>query len=259
MKIFVISLLRSKDRRESISGQLQSLNLPFEYIDAVNGLEMTPEDVRQVCHDSYFQKYLDVEWITEGVVAAAMSHKVIYQRIIDNNLDYALILEDDVLLSEEFPSVLDALKNFLREDRAITLFCQTSVPDKNIYFDKESAIPVIDKFKLYKPLSLTKVGSGAAYIISRKIAEKYLEIQTPLRFCPDWWENFLDEGCYGDFRFLYPLIAKPGEFASTINYRKEHLIVDRTHRTLKQFSFPRKIVERVRQDRFSAYIKYQFV
>jgi glycosyl transferase family 25 len=42
-KVFVISLRRATERREHISKQMQEQNIPFEFIDAVDGRTLTEE------------------------------------------------------------------------------------------------------------------------------------------------------------------------------------------------------------------------
>ena len=105
--IFVISLPGTDERRSYISEQLGKLGLPFSFFDAVNGYEL---DV--LSHENYNGKkrrLLFGKDLTQGELGCFLSHKKIYQKICNDNLESAVILEDDVILHEDFPKILSTL------------------------------------------------------------------------------------------------------------------------------------------------------
>lgn len=105
--VFIISLPEAEKRRTYIKNVLDKLGLSFEFIDAVDGRNF---DV--MSHPLYnapkrlrcFGKNL-----TGGDLGCILSHKKIYKRMVDNNISHALILEDDVLLRDDFLPVLDKI------------------------------------------------------------------------------------------------------------------------------------------------------
>lgn len=102
--VFIISLPESTERRTRITTIFDNLGIDFNFIDAVDGRGF---DVPQ--HPLYnaskrlacFGKHL-----TGGDLGCILSHKKIYQNMIDNNIDRALIFEDDILLRNDFFPVL---------------------------------------------------------------------------------------------------------------------------------------------------------
>ena len=259
MKIFVISLKRSKDRRKSINRQFSKLGIDFEYIDAVDGRELNDASVRECVNDGFYEDFKKMPWLTEGVVAAALSHRIAYKKIYEQKLPYALILEDDVIFSGEFLSVLKNIEGHLDEDRVITFFFQSSVKHNLLQFNKDGKIPIDKQHSLYHPTSLENFGSAAAYIISQKVAHKMYHYQDPIRSCPDWWVGFHNNQIFNDIRLVFPLVLKPGEFASTINYLKGDMLIRLSRKVIDRLPILRIMIGRRRSDRFELYQNYKFI
>ena len=108
LPVFIVSLPEATDRRARIAKIMDDLGLEFEFVDAVDGRKF---DV--VNHPLYnaprrlraFGKHL-----TGGDLGCILSHKKIYQRMVDENISAALIFEDDVLLRDAFLPVLEKIK-----------------------------------------------------------------------------------------------------------------------------------------------------
>ncbi|WGE32943.1 glycosyltransferase family 25 protein [Actinobacillus genomosp. 1] len=108
--IFVISLANSA-RRKIISARLNSLGLAFEFIDAVNGRDLTEEQLAQIDYDFYPQRFGGKHKLKLGEIGCAMSHIKAYQYLVDNHIKEAIILEDDAIVSHYFRRIVaDALK-----------------------------------------------------------------------------------------------------------------------------------------------------
>lgn len=103
--IFVISLANSV-RRKIISARLNSLGLAFEFIDAVNGRDLTEEQLSQVDYDFYPQRFGGKHRLKLGEIGCAMSHIRAYQHLVDNNIKEAIILEDDAIVSHYFRRIV---------------------------------------------------------------------------------------------------------------------------------------------------------
>lgn len=106
--IFIISLPEAEDRRSRIAKIFADMGLDFEFIDAVDGRQF--DVLNHPLYDApkrlaFFGKHL-----TGGDLGCILSHKKIYQKIIDENIQKALIFEDDVILREDFFNVLEQLQ-----------------------------------------------------------------------------------------------------------------------------------------------------
>lgn len=99
-KIFVLHVKHGYEaRKEHIDKMMAKHNLPFEYILDGDIPDITPSVMK-----TYFGG--DGEMSTpNGAVSCAYKHILACQRIIDRNLDGALVLEDDIVLFNNFDKI----------------------------------------------------------------------------------------------------------------------------------------------------------
>ena len=102
---FVINLPQSTDRKAYIKAQCESMYLSPVFIDAVNGKELSKSDIEK-CVDQNRVKKLFGRELLLGEIGCALSHKKIYQKMVDENIPYAVILEDDATLEKDLPIVV---------------------------------------------------------------------------------------------------------------------------------------------------------
>ncbi len=104
MKVFLINLDKRPDRLAFVKKQLDEQSISFERFAAVDGSKMTLEtqtlvDVKRFIIEQKKEPVI-------GEVGCAMSHRAIWQKMVDENLEYALILEDDITLSPDLGELL---------------------------------------------------------------------------------------------------------------------------------------------------------
>lgn len=107
-KVFVINLARSPERLAKIALQLDAIGIPFDRIDALDGKELSDDFIDSVSPAHIVSKRY-YRALSRAEVACSLSHKRAWQQIIDQNLDFAIVLEDDVELLENFSAVLTLL------------------------------------------------------------------------------------------------------------------------------------------------------
>ena len=73
LPIFVINLKRSPHRRELIKASLDSIGLPFEFFDAIDGLELSDSEVAKV-YDDATRIRLRGKGLSKTEVACYLSH-----------------------------------------------------------------------------------------------------------------------------------------------------------------------------------------
>lgn len=105
--IFVISLHDAIDRRTEIARQLHNLGLSFEIVDATDGRAGL---TRQ--HESLLDRpgtFVALgRNMTNAEYACALSHLGVWQRVLDQGLPGAVVLEDDAILDRSFADFLSA-------------------------------------------------------------------------------------------------------------------------------------------------------
>lgn len=216
MKIFVINLKRSKKRRKSIERQLNRLSLKYELYEAVDGIAWGKDKMSH-----YIKKNL-IDELPSGHLAASLSHFFLYKQIVENNIHQALILEDDVVLSNDLPEILKYLdKHPLNSLEIVLLHMQVLYGAKLL---KIGAIHLnVNKSIYYLKPPKGGIGSGAAYIITKEAAENRLR-DFPISFKIDSWVPMMRKGIFEYLRCVYPYPVTPAFFPSDINYINEESI-----------------------------------
>lgn len=92
LPIFVISCEDDIERRELTQKRMIEQGLFFTFFNAANG-HLLPEEI--FTNENIF---LD----SAGGRGCALSHKRLWKKMVDENIDCALIFEDDVVFSEHF-------------------------------------------------------------------------------------------------------------------------------------------------------------
>ncbi|QZX98138.1 glycosyltransferase family 25 protein (plasmid) [Pantoea alfalfae] len=103
MKIFVINLSRSPERRASMEQQLSLLNLDYEIVEAVDGSQLSYTEIMKETMPLNYA-------LSCGEVGCALSHINICKRIASEGIPMALILEDDALIDYRTVEVMSQIE-----------------------------------------------------------------------------------------------------------------------------------------------------
>lgn len=103
--VYVINLPGSTERRERISGLLRGLSVKFEIVEAVDGRALSPKEIAEKVSLSW--KYgTHVRNLLRGEIGCTLSHFMLYDKMIRENIEVACILEDDSEPDESFTSLI---------------------------------------------------------------------------------------------------------------------------------------------------------
>lgn len=173
LPVWVLNLQRSKDRRFFMEEQLKKFNLDYEIIRAVDGRNISPDDLKRYSKEEAI-KCAGRE-LCRGEIACALSHAKMWERIIAENLDEVLIFEDDILIGEMLVRILNYRHNFPADWELINFMTSA----KQIPF----GAPIFD---IYRACRFEVYANGAcAYLINRAGAEKLTTHVYPIRWAAD--------------------------------------------------------------------------
>lgn len=163
-KIFVITLERFKTRVEEIKERLKDLD--YEIFYGTDGF-LLPDDI----FSKYGKNRTDY---FQHVFGCALSHMAIHKKIIDDNLNNVLILEDDNFLINENTTGLEIIKTLknLPKDYDLIHFGLLNAHQNYEYLPRNYSECL---FKLNNG-SLFLEG-GSAYLISNNFVHKIYEHQ----------------------------------------------------------------------------------
>ena len=162
IKIFCISLVDAKARRESILEMRKNLGLNLEIIDAIDGRKksktemqsMTKRPIRWNCLNGHRD-----EMKTPTEAACSLSHISVWERIINEKIERAIVIEDDVTSHQ------NATLNIAKDADFVYLS-----PRANRNQNGEACAPI---------------WGSEAYYITNTCAAKLLEIYQELRMPVD--------------------------------------------------------------------------
>lgn len=178
-KAFVINMPSSYERLDAISSQLKNLNLTFE---RVPGVDLSLEPHLKDYYSAQDNKKNFYYPLSDGEIGCFLAHKNAWKRILENEIDYGLVLEDDALLRGDLQNVMEVIDN-IKIDWHIIKLTETNLKPrkaKNLF-----NIDGYDLVSYYKPPAST-----CAYVISRSGADLLLslskKISRPIDIDKQW-------------------------------------------------------------------------
>jgi len=211
--IFIISLSHAAERRKHITGEMKKAGLAFTILDAVNGKELTTAQMESVCDMQAVNK--NPRWLSPGAIGCALSHLNIYRTIVKEQYPWTLILEDDVILADNFKEHLKRIITQPSSEEVIMLYFQSWKPLK---LNRHNSINYFEDSGIYRPLDIAQLTTTGAYLISLKAADRMVKNVLPIRVSADSWGWYFEQGVLKDIRCVFPRIVDTAPFKSSIDY-----------------------------------------
>ena len=104
-KIFVINLKDSVERYNYVKSQFDKLGLEIERIEGVDADSLTQDNIKEV-YSSEKNRKTYVRPLHKGQIACYMAHVKAWKAIVEQDLDYAIVLEDDAKINGKFSKAL---------------------------------------------------------------------------------------------------------------------------------------------------------
>lgn len=207
IKIFIINLKKSTDRRKFIHKQLLKADFDSEFIEACEPNEVSARELEE----SNLNKPYDYEMSKEDIACSRSHARAIKALAHDETCTHGLIIEDDVYLSRNLSQILTQLKKS-HGSESIVLLC-------GLIFN-----PI--KFQYVSDLCLGhglvrpdhyKFCGAQAYFLSKEKAKDVAERLLPVTLVADDWGNFLSRNYFSDLYLVYPFPAVHAELMSVRN------------------------------------------
>jgi glycosyl transferase family 25 len=206
IKIFVLTLVDEKERINHIIKQMKKFHLKFEIFYGKRGKHLSKKDISNYSESKAFK--IEKRALSLDEIACALSHISIYKKIKQLKCQYSLVLEDDIILKNDFVNVLDKINNFPKDWELINF--------------RTDARQKIINFKFYKNYKFTRFLQNAnrscALLLKISAIKKLLRHAYPIRQPLDELTgktNITRIKSYG----IKPNLVKLKDFPSTILYR----------------------------------------
>ena len=160
MRIFLINLERRPDRLAAMKAQLDRLGLAFERFNAVDAKTVDPAEL-----SAPFAPRGPLGTLSPGDKACTCSHLHLWRRIAAGAESHAVILEDDILLSDAAARFLSS-SDWIPKSAGLIKLERYGDENQLIVIGK-GCVRVLDRE--IAPLQSRHTGSGG-YVISRETA-----------------------------------------------------------------------------------------
>jgi glycosyl transferase family 25 len=202
---WVINLDRAPERLARARSQLEALALPWTRLAAVDARALTPAQAALLDDVAYRRKHGMAPSL--GELGCYLSHVEVMRALLASELEFALVLEDDVLLHPSLPAVLEGLLACReRWDVAKLSAVHSGTP-----------VPYLEVAPgHWLAVMLSRCTGSSAYVLNRKAAQAYLAGLLPMSLP---YDHVFDQGWR--FGFKYRLVTPTPcghdeEIASTI-------------------------------------------
>lgn len=190
----------AEDRAASIERQLARHGISFEYVLERDMKDLTPEWL-----DQWFIPPMNV---VQPRTSCCSKHLVAYQRMLRDDRRDALVLEDDMFLSDDF---LEEVNLSLRELRS-----RQGVADAAYISLENSGLRPLSKFATEQPgVTLYRAPKGrdtGAYWLTRASAERFLDRAATAKIgeSTPFFQNILFESGAVELYWRHPAVAEQG-------------------------------------------------
>lgn len=207
--VYIVSLQRDQERRIKINSDFSRLGIEFRFFDAV--------DAKDPQHSALLDNMKingDGAEMTNGEIACTLSHQFIFKEMLANACEWALILEDDVIIDERLTRFLLSLNEREREklnkDNLYLLGGQKGLHDYPVL-----GLSMISRQKIgsctFRRVNYNqkKVRRTCCYLMNDVMAGKLLELtQTYGTYRADSWKLMHQRNIINDF-YLDEIISHP--------------------------------------------------
>lgn len=240
MKLYILSLKDSQERRSSIQKQLQSIKIKFKFFDAVNGRATPPSPL--------FEKYNYRKrlWLTsgrlplKGEIGCFASHYLLWEKCVELN-EPILILEDDVRVVEDISNYIEIIENKTNEYGFLRL--EPELGKCKLYLKEKK-----ENYEIY--YMDNNWGGTTAYSISPSAARKLLKGSESWYMPVDNYIGSIYIHHMPSYLFKPNLVENPEEFTTTIQNEKQNKAALYRKPTRELYSLYKKLIMKIKSHKY---------
>ena len=185
MKIFLLTIKGSK--RKIAIKRLKDLKIKFEIFYGVDCKKIKKKLLKKI-YDPLKTKKNIGRYLSPAEIGTSASHIAIYKKIVRENIKNAIILEDDIYISDKFLDWIKT-KRSVKKNEILSFFATPSG-----FIKKRSKFSIIlnnESIRIHE--SASHLFSCAAYQIHKSTCKKILKKNEKVCNIPDWPFNFKED------------------------------------------------------------------
>lgn len=232
MKTYIIHVSDAYEREKHILEQIKNHNFDIEFI-----LEGDKKDLSSEISESYFNDFMRMH---PNAMSCSYKHYLAYKNMVKNNINLALIFEDDIFLENNFDDIFSKITLEIKQEQLSNFLI--SLEDSNLkYINKSKRIS--GKY-LYKKINGRMAGAYCIDIVCAQNMINYIE-KNKFTVPIDWIHNKCSEENVISLFWSQPSICIQG----SLNGKLKSLIDNKSVGLARILSFRfRRIVLRFLSD-----------
>ena len=181
--VLVISLTQASKRREFIREQMGKLKIDYAFFDAVDGNKLSNAYLKFKIKEG--EQCLERP-LSKGELGCVFSHLHVYEKMLTENIERLVVLEDDVIINDDFAMLLNNLScasmqwDIVHLGYSITLegtpFFGKNIYPLSLWKNRILSIPpsvTSAKYRIGTPI--VSLSGSYAYVITKKGAEQLIQ------------------------------------------------------------------------------------
>ncbi len=225
-KVYVVHVSTDKVREQHMMEELGKFNIPFEFMMKGDKSEITPELVTE-----YFIGDEMASEIGTPQQSCSYKHLSIYEKMLEDGVEDALVFEDDIYLSENFVQVFNDTISELKQ-------LDQERQDKALINFENSTLQIIHPSRLEEGKHLyesPKSRCAGAYYMNKALAKAITEhrISHKCNKIIDWYHNELVREIDLQHYWCHPPVVEQGSH----NGKIQSLIDDKKFGPIRQITW----------------------
>jgi tetratricopeptide (TPR) repeat protein len=234
--VFIIHYTPLADRKIALLKRLGELDIEGEWVEQWDGNALAPHSMgkyfsrfRFVGKSHQKHMHLSVEHMLNSELSVALKHFYAFQQIVERGLPLSLVLEDDVILKDDFKEQVSSYIEQVNENEwdllsigaglfgECALDCQKRRKGSNVYRKSRSpSVPnhILGYNNLFRSLD--------AYVVTEDCAKKLYQEMLPMAFPMDCMLNYVLNSQNMKVYWSEPVLvlqgSVEGQFESTMQH-----------------------------------------
>lgn len=184
MEIYLVSLKDDVKRREELKKRFPKYYDSFKVIDAVDGRKLSAKEYFQ--KTAHFVKYYN-RMMSPSELGCSLSHFNIFADFLSSSEEFALVLEDDVIGTDNDIDKIIKISKLLNENALLICGCQDGLGSVDFLYGKKN---LNEQFWELSNFSYEYVLRTASYLVTKNSAKAILDYQNKEIMLADNWDKF---------------------------------------------------------------------
>ena len=163
----------------SMEEQCKNMGIVYQRIPAIKGADLSSDEISNIYSIGLNKKHFRYD-LSLGEIGCYMSHRKIWQKMVTENIEFSIVLEDDLVIQNNFLSIFSNIEN-LKKYELIKLADNRGYPSVHSKKIKEELALINFKKIPNCTTGYTINLDGAKKLLSRE--KIYRPVDIDMQFC----------------------------------------------------------------------------